>query len=420
MKSLRSHRGVSRTFGQRKTAQCRMPVIENLECRQLMSASVAGVVYNDLNVSNTIKPGDPKISGVRVYADLGNHGQYVAGDPTAISNSQGAYTITGLPTGKVTLREVVPAGYRQSEPSNGAPHVVTIANASTHLTNVNFGDTHKTRYSGFVYNDSNSNGDWNKGEPVVAGATVFLDPYGTGQFSPSDPHTTTNAAGYWVIGNLAPGYKFTAHVIPPAGDTQTFPMNNGGYQRMLQAGQTADYLNFGVRPAAFVINSQQRSADAIAGYGLDSQDNFSGSSDAGLFNTTTKITDPESGDHATANLESTLGANSLFAAGSFDTVGDSSEATDTVVEVFTLSKATKYSFGYDIFGNNFNFDLINLATNKDIITKTQGANPSVTNYHDSESGTLSAGTYEVNFSAYKDPIHGFATDSFLMNFNLGI
>lgn len=391
-----------------------MPTFEALEGRQFMSASVSGVVYNDLNVNASLQASDPKIGGVRVYADLGNHGSYVAGDPSAITNSNGAYTLNNLPDGHLTLRQVVPAGYRQTEPTAGA-HVVDIVNSSTHLTNVNFGDTHKVRYSGYVFNDSNGDGLWTKGEPVVVGATVFLDPYGTGQFEPNDPHATTNASGYWVIGDMAPGYNYTAHVIPPAGDIQTAPANNGGYETQLQAGQTADNLNFGVRPATVVFNSIQRTAYTLAGEPTvydEKNSNY-----AGLFNTTSQITDPITGDTGTANLESNASANTIFAAGSFSCTGQTSEADDTIDVRFTLSKATNYSYGYDVFGNNFLLQLYKV-NGPMIANESQGSDPSISSYHNSQSGVLGAGTYEFVFDAYNDNISDFATNSFLMNFNI--
>jgi hypothetical protein len=146
----------TQTLAPRNKKQARtFQPIERLENRQLMSASVAGVVYNDLNVANALKPGDPMIAGVRVYADLGNHNAYKAGDPTAITNSVGAYKIGNLAPGSYVLREVVPSHFRQTEPTNDAGHNIVIASDFTHLNNVNFGNTQKVRVSGYVFNDSN-------------------------------------------------------------------------------------------------------------------------------------------------------------------------------------------------------------------------------------------------------------------------
>ena len=97
---------------------------------------------------------------------------------------------------------------------------------------------------------------------------------------------------------------------------------------------------------------------------------------------------------------------------------NTSGADATVDVTFTLSAATSYSYGYDIFGNNFAFQLKNLNNNSMIINKQPTNDPSVTNYHDSQSGTLAAGKYELSFDVYKDSTNPLQTNSYLMNFNI--
>ncbi|HWE03552.1 MAG TPA: SdrD B-like domain-containing protein [Tepidisphaeraceae bacterium] len=394
----------------------RQPVWETLEGRRLVSASVAGVVYNDLNAAGTVKPGDTAVAGVRVYVDLGNHNAYTSGDPTAISDSLGEYSINGLAAGSYILREVIPAQYRQTEPSNGAGHALTLT-SSTHLTNIDFGDTQKVRVSGYVFNDSNGDASQNHGEGIVSGVTVYLDANGNKKLDSGEMHTTTNSTGYWVIGDLPPGKTYTVRVVTPTGDIQTDPKTNGAHVATLQKGQTADNLLFGVRPATVVFNSQSRSAFASAGSVPQTNTSYS----LGVFDTTATVKSSTLGDTGTANLTSSITANTITALGSLSTVQthNTAEAVDEVFVTFTLSAATAYSTGYDIFGNNFSFSLQKLGANSSYIIKNASTDdPSVTSYAFSKSGTLAAGQYMMSFEAFQVNNPGFLTKSFVMNFGI--
>ncbi len=72
---------------------------------------IFGQVFNDLNNNGVLDTGEAGIPNVTVYLDLNNSGSYVAGDPTAITDSQGYYHFTDVAPGSNVLRQIVPSGY---------------------------------------------------------------------------------------------------------------------------------------------------------------------------------------------------------------------------------------------------------------------------------------------------------------------
>lgn len=80
--------------------------IDSLESRVLF-ASIAGVVWNDLDNSKTIDPGETLRRSVTVYIDENADGTLDSGEPTTITNSKGRYSFTGLSAGTYTIGTVL-------------------------------------------------------------------------------------------------------------------------------------------------------------------------------------------------------------------------------------------------------------------------------------------------------------------------
>lgn len=68
---------------------------------------VSGLVYHDLNSNGTRDSGEPGLAGWRIYADANSNGRYDAWEAFADSDANGAYTLTGLRAGTVTLAEAM-------------------------------------------------------------------------------------------------------------------------------------------------------------------------------------------------------------------------------------------------------------------------------------------------------------------------
>jgi hypothetical protein len=82
------------------------------------SSSITGTVYSDVNDDSNDDSGDPGLAGWTVYIDVNGSGSYVSGDPTAVTDSNGTYTFTGLAAGTYTIGIVPQSGYTTTQGSS--------------------------------------------------------------------------------------------------------------------------------------------------------------------------------------------------------------------------------------------------------------------------------------------------------------
>jgi parallel beta-helix repeat protein len=102
-------------------------------------AAITGTVFDDANGDGTPDHGEAGLAGVQVYLDPGNLGYFVTGDPTALTNANGTYTLSGLAAGSYIVRQALPLGYVQTAPSRGLGDHVTVSAGQT-LSGQDFGD----------------------------------------------------------------------------------------------------------------------------------------------------------------------------------------------------------------------------------------------------------------------------------------
>ena len=106
--------------------------IEMLESRQLMSGgTIAGTVFNDANGNRSRDAGEAVVAGQQVYLDLQGIDSLVAGDPTATTNANGAYTFTNLSAGNYLVRPVPQTGKVITSPVWGGKYFVQLAASQT-------------------------------------------------------------------------------------------------------------------------------------------------------------------------------------------------------------------------------------------------------------------------------------------------
>jgi len=208
------------------------------------TGSVTGVVFRDANGDGIRESNEAGLPGVRVYADLNGNRTYDPGEPSAITDSSGNYTISGLAAGGYVIREVVAAGAVQTTPSKGwgiwAPLL-----AGQNKTLQPFGQTPSgASVNGTVFLDGNGDGARQTGEVGLAGIRVYADLNGSRAYDAGEPSALTDATGKYTIAGLAPGAYVIREVVP-AGHKQTTPRNGYGLWAPLTAGQNEVLTPFG-------------------------------------------------------------------------------------------------------------------------------------------------------------------------------
>jgi uncharacterized delta-60 repeat protein len=203
--------------------------------------TVVGTVFNDSNGDGIRESGETGIAGQTVYADLAGTGSYQYGDPETITDSNGNYTLSGLPLGPLVIRQILLSGQRQSFPMGIGEHVTLGANA---VTNVNFGTTTDVYVSGDVFNDANLNGKQDSTETGIGGWRVFADLNNDDKFESSEPSALTNSNGTFYFTDLAAG-TYVFRVLPASGWHQTYPTDSFGQHVTLASGGISPWVHFG-------------------------------------------------------------------------------------------------------------------------------------------------------------------------------
>lgn len=206
--------------------------------------SVDGTVFSDTNDNGTQDAGEGGVAGRTVYVDVKGTGT-PTGNPQAVTDANGNFTITGVTPGTYPIREVLPNGYTSST----ASQTVTVAADQT-ASGVTLGELAPS-IVGTVFTDTNDNGKPDAGEGGVAGRTVFLNNNGSG--SPTNnPQAITDATGNFAFPHMAPG-TYTVMEALPANVTlstgSTGATLTGSQSVTVAAGQTSSGVLFGEIPS---------------------------------------------------------------------------------------------------------------------------------------------------------------------------
>ncbi len=224
--------------------------VEPLERRALLSTSVSGIVFDDLNGNGRRDAGEPGLAGQVLFMDLNTNGQLDNNEPSATSTLSGTYQLSpsaDLPQQTVRVRHLVPQGRRLSSPESIFYNVPTgsIGQAS----GMNFGNTTTAVIRGKVFNDSNGNGLRDSGELGMAGWTVFLDKNDDGIYQPGiEKVRVTNSNGDYRFAGLTPG-TYRVRIVQQSEFIRTNPPGGGFLVKNLGFAQSVSNRNFAEQPA---------------------------------------------------------------------------------------------------------------------------------------------------------------------------
>lgn len=231
----------------------------NVDFGYRASAAFGDFVWNDLDGDGTQDPGEPGISGVRVYADINGNGVLEAAtEPTAITDSNGAYSIGNLVPGTYTARvdtSTLPAGMVQTHDLIGAlDHAATFfISANQTRTDLDFGYTTPVALGDFVWNDINADGRQDGGETGLQGVAITVFQAANNTIAA----TTTSASDGSYSFVLMPGSYYLGFDMPSGyvrtlgnqgtdtGDSDADPVSGKSHTVLLSGGQSDPTIDAG-------------------------------------------------------------------------------------------------------------------------------------------------------------------------------
>ena len=197
---------------------------------ELLTASLAGTVYYDINNDNTQGAGEPSLATVTITLT----GKDYRGNTVSIApvqtNAGGAYIFTNVPPSDAagyTLTETQPAGYLEGKLAVGSlggtasTNTVGAATATSAFTAVvvrsqdagtgyNFAET-GAGLSGYVYDDLNDNGIKEAGEAGIGGVAITLNGCSVTR------NTTTDGVGFYQFIGIPACASYAITQAQPAG-----------------------------------------------------------------------------------------------------------------------------------------------------------------------------------------------------------
>lgn len=164
-----------------------------------------GIKYHDRNANGSRQAGSEEVlAGWEIcIAPPGTTGICAGGEaPCTTTNGAGEFEFTNLGPGSYFLCEVLQPGWKSTEKPGGA----NITTSGQIVTGLNFGNHQTIDVTVLKYNDLNSNGTQNDGEPFLAGWQICIDNDNDG-FCEGDETVcqTTNANGEAIFTGLDPG-----------------------------------------------------------------------------------------------------------------------------------------------------------------------------------------------------------------------
>ena len=245
--------------------------------RGVLTGTISGTKFNDLNGNGVRDAGEPGLAGVTITRTGSINDP--AGTPlTVVTDSAGAFSFT-VPFGTYTLSETVPPGFAQTAPPAPGTISSTITFAQRTVSGLLFGNRPLTATIGGVkFNDLNGDGIRGAGEPGLAGVTIRVTDATGGVRT-----INTDVTGAFSFPNLPAGTYVVSEVVP-MGFVQTFPAAPGTITQTVTAGQTVTNLLFGNRAAVGMVNGNK--FNDLNGNGI------SDPGETGLAGVTIRLTDP--------------------------------------------------------------------------------------------------------------------------------
>ncbi len=219
--------------------------VTNIEVFGGASNKLTGFAFDDTNDNAQFDSGEKKTGGKTVFLDTNGNGVLDAGEQSTVTDSSGNFTFSNLTDGTYHVRRVFPTGWTYST----ALIDVNVAGGET-ISNLIIGSRATSApapqvgsISGFTFDDTNFDGEYEPGEPKTSGKTVFIDTNGNDKLDAGEKSTVTGSSGAWSFNNLPAG-TYQIRRIYPSGYTQSTPV----LDVTIGAGQNPGNFAIGSKP----------------------------------------------------------------------------------------------------------------------------------------------------------------------------
>lgn len=193
-----------------------------------LNGSITGYAYDDINRNGKHDAGEVGLTGA-MYLDVNRSGysEPGSGDIAVQIDQTGRYTVTGLPAGTYYLRStLVDSTYTRVSPAGGDVVVTVGTDARTvapdFIARLGAATT-PSSISGLAFDDANRNGQFDSGDTVHAGLTVFLDKDKDNVQDASEPSVVTRGDGTFRFSNV-PNGAYNLRAVAPDKTAFTTPL----------------------------------------------------------------------------------------------------------------------------------------------------------------------------------------------------
>jgi hypothetical protein len=213
-------------------------------------ATTAGTKWHDHDGDGTRDQDDEGLSGWRIYVDLDDDGVYDDGsgsdpaEPSDLTDSNGAYLITGIPAGSYKVREVLQSGWSCTSP-DPCHHQESFASGSEPGGN-DFGNFELAQKSGTKFEDQDGDGARDPGEPGLSGWQIYVDYNDNSSRDQGEPDATTGQDGSYTISGIDAG-DYKVRETQQSGWNCTHPSPNCFHQETFASGDHHQGNDFGNR-----------------------------------------------------------------------------------------------------------------------------------------------------------------------------
>ena len=153
---------------------------------------ISGYKWNDIDGDGVKDEGEPGLAGWTIWFECVSPYYLTA---YAVTDADGYYQFTGLPTGTYLVWEVVQAGWTPTSADTVAVEIIGHTEARVDFLNFELGSI-----EGYKYEDMDGDGELGEGDVALPGWTIYL--YRSGELVAM---TTTDADGYYSFFDLGPG-----------------------------------------------------------------------------------------------------------------------------------------------------------------------------------------------------------------------